>query len=122
MHALPFSPDELVEFKELILRKMERAREEIALARAALMLENGTTDTDPAGRSMEDGRQSLEIEEQAMLIARQEKHLGELERALDRIRVGTYGICRITGQRIPRERLLLVPHSTLSMAAKSAAA
>jgi DnaK suppressor protein len=123
--ALPFySPAELDEFSTLIEDKIQQARAQVETAKSSLVLgtSNDTADTDFAHHRMDDGQQSWEREELMTLIARQEKFISELERAQERIRAGTYGICRITGQRIPRERLLLVPHTTLSMAAKQAAA
>lgn len=123
--TLPFyAPNELTEFSALIADKLRQAREQVEHAKSSLVLgtSNDTADTDFAHHRLDDGQQSWEREELMALIARQGKFINELERAQDRIRAGTYGICRVTGQRIPRERLLLVPHTTLSMAAKQAPA
>jgi DnaK suppressor protein len=123
--SLPFySASELTEFNTLIEDKLRQAREQVETAKSSLVLgtSNDTGDTDFAHHRLDDGQQSWEREELMALIARQEKFISELERAQERIRAGTYGICRITGQRIPRERLLLVPNTTLSMMAKKAKA
>ena len=80
--------------------------------------DNGTDDTGAAFKMMEDGSETLSREETAQLAARQQKFIMNLENALRRIENKTYGICRVTGKLIKKERLKLVPHATLSMEAK----
>ena len=64
------------------------------------------------------GTDAQELEKLYLMIARQQKYVGYLERALDRIQNGTYGICKVTGKPIPKERLLAVPHTEISIEAK----
>jgi RNA polymerase-binding transcription factor DksA len=68
---------------------------------------------------MEDGSDTMNREELANLASRQEKFIQNLDNALMRIKNKTYGICRVTGKLIPKERLRLVPHATLSIEAKN---
>ena len=115
-----YSDAELIEFKELIHDKIRVAREELrtlvdSLNQTAL---NGTDDTASAYKTLEDGSASLEKESINQLAARQRKFIENLENALFRIENKSYGICRVTGQLIPKERLRAVPHATLSMEAK----
>ena len=115
-----YSDAELKEFKELINEKLRVAREELrtlvdSLNQTAL---NGTDDTASAYKTLEDGSASLEKESINQLAARQRKFIENLENALFRIENRSYGICRVTGQLIPKERLRAVPHATLSMEAK----
>lgn len=79
---------------------------------------NGTEDTYFGNKGLEEGNPSLEREELMMLAARQQKFIKELGLALERIRLGSYGICRVSGTRIPKERLRAVPHATTCIAAK----
>lgn len=120
MTTVRYSPEELVEFETLLKARLASAEEDLAQARESLLREgsNGTDDTYFGNRSMDEGNPSLEREELMMLAARQEKYISELLPALARIRAGTYGVCRVTGQLIPKERLRAVPHATLSMNAK----
>lgn len=115
-----YSAEDLAEFSALITTKLHQTQEDLHAARESLVLGagNDTADTDFAPHAMEDGAPSLEREELMRIIARGEKFILELQHALARIRAGTYGICRATGQLIPKERLRLVPHTTLSMAGK----
>jgi len=80
--------------------------------------DNSTEDTSPTFKMMEDGSETMSREETAQLAARQQKFIQNLENALLRIRNKTYGVCRVTGKLIPKERLRLVPHATLSIEAK----
>ena len=111
---------ELTEFKNVIKGKLEEAQTDLVLLRGSLSHadDNGTDDTGASFKMMEDGSQTLSREETAQLAARQEKFIVSLENALIRIENKTYGICRVTGKLIQKERLLLVPHATLSMEAK----
>ena len=115
-----YSPVELKEFNDLLNAKLDTAREDLVRAKESLSrnAHNGTDDTYFGDRDMEDGSASLEREELMMLATRQEKFIVQLEQALARLRAGNYGVCRATGQLIPKERLRLVPHATLSVQAK----
>ena len=117
---LRYSDDELSEFKELILKKLEEARKDYDLLKQTLANtdNNGTDDTSPSFKMIEDGSETMSREETAQLASRQEKFIKHLEDALLRIRNKTYGICRVTGRLISKERLRLVPHATLSIEAK----
>jgi len=96
------------------------ARKDLELLKGSLSHsdDNGTDDTGAAFKMMEDGSETLSREETAQLAARQEKFILNLENALVRIQNKTYGLCRVTGKLIKKERLKLVPHATLSMEAK----
>jgi len=117
-----YSDSELVEFKELIQRKLKEANEDYALLLGSLSHndDHGTDDTGRTFNMMEDGSETLSREEVAQLAARQEKFIQSLNAALVRIENKTYGICRVTGKLIQKERLMLVPHATMSIAAKNA--
>ena len=115
-----YSKSDLDEFKALIEKKLELAREDLSQLRSSMSHkdDNSTEDTAPTFKMMEDGSETMSREETAALAARQEKFIVNLENALLRIKNKTYGICRVTGKLIPKERLRLVPHATLSMEAK----
>ncbi|MCQ2327107.1 MAG: TraR/DksA C4-type zinc finger protein [Bacteroidales bacterium] len=116
-----YSDEELKEFKALILKKLEvaKANLEELKAEAFNTNSNGTDDTSPTFKTMEDESLNVQIrEENARQAARQQKYIKDLENALQRIDNKTYGICRVTGKLIPKERLRLVPHATLSIEAK----
>lgn len=115
-----YSDTELEEFKQVILQKMQVAREELTELSASLQSSNpnGTDDTSGAYATLEDGAATLDKESIHQLAGRQQKFLQQLEAALVRIANKTYGICRTTGELIQKERLLAVPHTTQSMAAK----
>jgi RNA polymerase-binding transcription factor DksA len=117
---LRYSDDELEEFKEIIMKKLDEARKDYDLLKQTLANtdNNGTDDTSPSFKMIEDGSETLSREETAQLAGRQEKFIKHLEDALLRIRNKTYGICRVTGRLISKERLRLVPHATLSIEAK----
>lgn len=116
-----YSDEELAEFKELILSKLAVAREEYETMMGTLMntANNGVDDTSPTYKALEEGANTQTKEELSMLAARQQKFIKGLEAALIRIENKTYGICRETGKLIPKERLRLVPHATLSIEAKN---
>ncbi len=118
--SVRYSDEELQEFKELILKKLEAARKDMESFQSALNGTNGndTSDTAPTFKVLEEGQQTLFKEENAQLAARLDKYIKNLEAALVRIENKTYGICRKTGQLIPKERLRSVPHATLSYDAK----
>ncbi|RWY53862.1 TraR/DksA family transcriptional regulator [Mucilaginibacter gilvus] len=115
-----YSDNELGELRELITDKIRVAREEFLSLAGSLNSanSNGTDDTAAAGKTLEDGSDSLEKESINQLASRQKKFIEQLEAALIRIQNKTYGICRETGKLIPKERLRAVPHTTLSMEAK----
>lgn len=115
-----YSDSELQEFKDLILEKMRIAREELRILTQSLNQSNlnGTDDTASAYKTLEDGSATLEKESINQLAARQRKFIDSLESALVRIENRTYGLCRETGKLIPKERLMAVPHATLSVEAK----
>lgn len=115
-----YSKEELEEFKQLILDKLDKAKNDLALLKEAYtnIGTNDTTDTSPSFKIMEEGSQVLSKEENGKLAERQLKFIRDLEGALVRIENGTYGICRKTGKLISKERLKSVPHATLSMEAK----
>ena len=115
-----YSDEELEEFKELILGKLEKANEDLKLLMEAYHLdgEHGTDDTSPTFKILEEGYQVMSKEENSRLASRQQKFINNLENALLRIENKTFGICRVTGKLISKERLKSVPHATLSIEAK----
>ncbi len=117
-----YSVDELKEFEKIILAKIKSAQEDLAILRAATSndSDNGTEDTSASFKAFEEGSSTLSKEENVKLAERQAKFIRSLHNALIRIENKTYGICRITGKLISKERLRLVPHATLSIEAKNA--
>lgn len=117
-----YSKDELKEFQDIIKDKLETAREDLTLLVDQLSHkdDHGTEDTSPTFKLMDEGSDVLSKEEINQLAARQQKFVQSLENALIRIENGTYGVCRVTGKLIPKERLRIVPHATLSIEAKNA--
>ena len=117
-----YSEDELKEFEQIILLKIESAQEDLAILRAATSndSDNGTEDTSASFKAFEEGSSTLSKEENVKLAERQAKFIRSLHNALIRIENNTYGICRDTGKLISKERLRLVPHATLSIEAKNA--
>jgi len=115
-----YSDDELQEFREIIMRKLEEAREGLKILTEAYTTQNAndTNDTSPSFKVLEEGSQVLSKEENGQLAARQQKFIRDLENALIRIESKTYGVCRVTGKLISKERLRSVPHATLSIEAK----
>lgn len=115
-----YSDEELQEFKELILAKIEKATKEYEELRADLTNSEGNdvTDTSPTFKVLEEGADTLGKEALGLLAERQMKFIQHLQAALVRIENKTYGICRETGKLIPKERLRAVPHATLSVDAK----
>ena len=116
-----YTDDDLKEFEALIKEKLGVARENYDELQRALSHrdDNTTDDTSPTFKMMEDGSETMSREETAQLASRQEKFIRNLENALLRIKNKTYGICRVTGKLIPKERLRLVPHATMSIEAKN---
>ena len=121
LEKVRYSDEELQEFKELILQKLEVAKEEYQQLKSAVThsMSNDTEDTSPTFKVLEEGASALSKEEAGQLAQRQYKFIQSLEAALIRIENKSYGICRETGKLMPRERLLLVPHATLSVEAKN---
>jgi RNA polymerase-binding transcription factor DksA len=117
-----YSDTELKEFKNLILGKLKEAQDDYKLLVGSLSHndDHGTNDTGRTFNMMEDGSETLSREELAQLAARQEKFINNLQAALVRIENKTYGICRVNGTLIQKERLKLVPHATMSIDAKNA--
>jgi len=115
-----YTDKELAEFKELILVKLKEAQADYDLLKQTLSNEDdhGTDDTSPTFKLLEDGSDVMSKEETAQLAQRQEKYIVNLKNALVRIENKTYGICRVTGKLIPKERLRSVPHATLGIDAK----
>lgn len=116
-----YTEEELKEFEELILRKLEKAREEYKILKDTLNRTNDEgTDATSGGNTkvLEDGAETAEKENLSQLAARQQKYITNLENALVRIKNGTYGICSVTGKLISKERLIAVPHTTQSIEAK----
>lgn len=116
-----FSDEELQEFKKLILGKIEKAENDLSVLRDSFSNDrnNGTDDTSPTFKAFDEGSDTMNKEANAQLAIRQEKFIRDLKNALIRIENKTYGICRVTGKLIRKERLMMVPHATLSIEAKS---
>lgn len=116
-----FSDADLAEFKELILKKIEKAQADLELIKSAYMndLNNGTDDTSPTFKAFEEGSETMSKEANSALAIRQEKFIRDLKNALFRVENKTYGICKVTGKLINKERLKLVPHATMSIEAKN---
>lgn len=116
-----YSDADLKEFKKIIQDKIAKAEKDLALINESFInnQNNGTDDTSPTFKAFEEGAETLSKEQNAILAGRQEKFLRDLRNALIRIENKTYGVCRVTGKLIPKERLLAVPHATLSIEAKN---
>ena len=119
---LRYSDEELQEFKNIINEKLRLARRDFNSMMQQLMNAdgNGVEDTSPTYKALEEGSTSQSKEEIAQMANRQQEFIQGLEAALVRIENKTYGIDRITGQLIPKERLRIVPHATLSVESKNA--
>ncbi len=115
-----YSDSELDEFRKIIVKKLADARKELTTLQAQLNASNdhGTDDTASTFKMLEDGSDSLAKEEAGQLAGRQMKFIEQLENAMIRIENKTYGVCRVTGKLIPKERLRAVPHTTQSIEAK----
>jgi RNA polymerase-binding transcription factor DksA len=119
-NVVRYSDEDLQEFKEIILKKIARAEEDLASLESSYKNDanNGTDDTSPSFKSFDDGADTMAKEANVQLAIRQEKFIRDLKNALQRIENKTYGVCRVTGKLIQKERLKLVPHATLSIEAK----
>lgn len=115
-----YSDADLQEFREIIEEKIAKAEEDLALIRSSYMNDgnNGTEDTSPTFKAFEEGSETMSKEANVQLAIRQEKFIRDLKNAILRIENKTYGVCRVTGKLIQKERLKLVPHATLSIEAK----
>lgn len=115
-----YTDEELQEFKELILAKLDKAQRDYELLKSNIMNTDGNdvSDTSPTFKVLEEGASTLSKEEAGQLAQRQMKFIQHLQAALVRIENKTYGICRETGKLIPKERLRAVPHATLSIDSK----
>jgi len=116
-----YSDKDLAEFKVLIQEKIVKAQHDLDLIKSAYMnnLSNGTEDTSPTFKAFDEGSEVMSKESNSALAIRQEKFIRDLKNALIRIENKTYGVCRVTGKLIAKERLKLVPHATLSIEAKN---
>lgn len=116
-----YSDADLTEFRVLIEEKIEKARADLELLKSSYMNDgnNGTEDTAPTFKAFEEGSETMSKEANTQLAIRQEKFIRDLKNAMVRIENKTYGICRVTGKLINKQRLLLVPHATLSIEAKN---
>jgi DnaK suppressor protein len=116
-----YTDKDLKEFEALIQEKLKVARDNYGELQRALSHQddNTTDDTSPTFKMMEDGSETMSREETAQLASRQEKFIRNLENAQLRIKNKTYGLCRVTGKLIPKARLRLVPHATMSIEAKN---
>lgn len=116
-----YSDAELLEFRGLINEKIKKATEQLDLIQSSYKNDsnNGTDDTSPTFKAFDEGSEVMSKEANSQLAIRQEKFIRDLKNALVRIENKTYGICRVTGKLINKERLKLVPHATLSIEAKN---
>jgi len=116
-----YSDSDLLEFKELIINKINKAQSDLDLIKSAYMndLNNGTDDTSPTFKAFEEGSETMSKEANSQLAIRQEKFIRDLKNALFRVENKTYGTCKVTGQLISKERLMIVPHATMSTEAKN---
>ena len=118
--TMRYSDNELVEFRELITRKLETAKKELGYLQGLITRKDqmGGDESDNRYMTMEDGSLSMEREQLSQMASRQITFIDHLEKALMRIENKTYGICRVTGKLIDKARLRAVPHATLSIEAK----
>lgn len=116
-----YSDAELEEFRAIIMEKLDKALGDFELLKGSLMSSDGNdiSDTSPTFKELEEGAATLSKEEAGRLAQRQVKFIQHLQAALVRIENKSYGVCRETGELIPKERLRAVPHATLSIEAKN---
>ena len=116
-----YSREELIEFENLILDKLNLAKKEVNFIKETLSRRNdsGTDNTASSAKVLEDGADTAEKESLNQLASRQLKFIQQLENALIRIKNGTYGVCIATGKLIPKERLRAVPHTQHTIEAKN---
>ena len=115
-----YTDEELDEFRQLILQKLDKAKQDYELLKSSITMSdnNDTQDTSPTFKVLEEGAATLSKEEAGKLAQRQLKFIQHLQAALVRVENKTYGVCRETGKLIPKERLRAVPHATLTIDAK----
>ena len=115
-----YSQKELIEFEKLINEKINKAQQELDFIKESLLRKHvsGTDSTQGALKTLEDGADTMEKESLSQLAGRQQKFILNLEKALIRIKNGTYGICKDTGKLIDKNRLKAVPHATQTIEAK----
>jgi len=120
-NTIRFSDKDLEEFRIIVQEKIKKAEHDLELIQSAYMNDhnNGTDDTSPTFKAFEEGSATMSKEANSALAIRQEKFIRDLKNALIRIENKTYGVCRVTGKLINKERLKLVPHATLSIEAKN---
>ena len=120
-NKIRYSDQDLAEFKSIIMEKIKQANEDLAMIESTFKNDsnNGTDDTSPTFKAFEEGSETMSKEANVQLAIRQEKFIRDLKNALLRIENKTYGVCRVTGKLIQKERLKLVPHATLSIEAKN---
>lgn len=119
-HQTPFSDEELQHFKDLIMERRRKAKEDVDRMRNQIedSKEQAGDNTAYSFHMADAGTDAMEREKLHLMIARQQKYIGYLDRALERIKNGTYGICKVTGKPIAKERLEAVPHTEISIKAK----
>ncbi|MCA0268269.1 MAG: molecular chaperone DnaK [Bacteroidetes bacterium] len=117
----PFTDEELEEFRQLILKKRREAIEDIESMKAQLAnaRDHAENDTAYSFHMADAGTDAMEREKMYLMVAREQKYVGYLERALERIRHKTYGVCKVTGKPIAKERLMVVPHTETSVEGKT---
>jgi len=115
-----YTDEELSEFKQIIIKKLEKAQEDYEMYKNSITQGDGNdiSDTSPTFKVLEEGAATLSKEEAGKLAQRQQKFIQHLQAALIRIENKTYGVCRETGRLISKERLRAVPHATLCIDAK----
>lgn len=120
MEITRYSDAELQEFKAIIEQKIEEAQNNLDLLKSSYLngADNGIDDTSPIFKAFEEGSEMMSKEANMLLANRQEKFIRDLKNALIRIQNKTYGICKVTGKLIDKERLKVVPHTTMSIEAK----
>ena len=116
-----YSDEELAEFRDIILEKIAKSEADLAAIKATYVndVNNGTEDTSPTFKAFDEGSSTMSKEANAQLASRQVKFIRDLKTAWIRIENKTYGVCRETGKLISKERLMLVPHTTMSIDAKN---
>ena len=119
-NKIRYSDKDLAEFKAIIEEKIRQAKIDLELIESTFKNDsnNVTDDTSPTFKAFEEGSETMSKEANVQLAIRQEKFIRDLKNALLRIENKTYGVCRVTGNLIQKERLKLVPHATLSIEAK----
>ncbi|WP_185849102.1 TraR/DksA family transcriptional regulator [Blattabacterium cuenoti] len=115
-----YSMEERKEFRKLILEKLKKAKKDLSIFKESFYNDqnNGTDDTYPTFKAFEEGSETLSKEQNAQIVEHLQKFIKSLNSALIRVENKDYGICRITKKLIPKERLMAVPHTTLSVEGK----